>query len=263
MVKHFLEEGKIEPRWHPRSRPSIAEGEATGRAITLAGVVGCPLYIVHLTCREALEKVVTARTAGQAVYAETCPQYLLLDDTVYDEPDFGGAKYVMSPPIRPKGHQDVLWGGLRSGQIQVVATDHAPFNFKGQKEMGRESFAKIPNGAPILEHRLELLYSYGVGGGRIDLHRFVDAVATAPARIYGLFPRKGTIAVGSDADLVIWNPEEKRTISAATHHMRVDYSTFEGFAIHGVAETVVAGGRIVCVDGNYVGEAGRGQYLKR
>jgi dihydropyrimidinase len=262
-VQKALAEGKTAPIYHALTRPTTAEGEAVNRAIALAQMAGAPVYIVHLSSADALEKVSEARDRGIPAFAETCPQYLLLSIEDLDRPNFEGAKYVFTPPLREKWHQEKLWDGLKRNTLQVVSTDHCPFCFKEQKEMGRESFAKIPNGGPGVENRLQLLYHYGVNLKRISLNRWVEIVSAAPAKMFGLYPRKGTIAIGSDADLVLWNPNAELTISAHTHHMRVDYSMFEGFKVKGNAETVLSRGEIVMEKGQYFGKAGRGKYVKR
>jgi dihydropyrimidinase len=259
----FAKEGKIEPRYHALSRPSALEGEATNRIATLAGISGVPIYVVHVTCREAAEAVSRAREKGWPVHGETCPQYLLLEDSVYDKPEFEGAAYVIAPPIRPQGHQQVLWSALAEGTLEAVGTDHCPFHFEGQKELGRDDFRLIPGGAAGVEHRLTLLYSYGVAKGVIDRHRFVDLVSTRPARFFGLYPRKGAIAVGSDADLVVWDPEATGTISARTHHHRCDRSIFEGFELEGLPSTVIAAGQVRYQDGDLQVERGAGRFLPR
>ena len=259
----LMAEGHSAPKYHARSRPAPLEGEATARAIMLARMTREPLYVVHVTCVQALNAIAEARGRGQAVYGETCPQYLLLDDSVYDQPDFAGAAYVMSPPIRPKGHQEPLWAALRSGLLQVVATDHCPFNQAGQKEMGKDDFRLIPNGAAGIQHRLALLYTYGVLEGRLDLNQFVDLTSTRAAKLFGLYPRKGSLTVGADADIVVWDPAASGTISASTHHHRCDRNIFEGFATKGAPSTVVAGGRIQFQDGDLRVERGAGRYLKR
>ena len=263
LQKKFLEQGLTDPKYHALSRPSPVEGEATNRAITLARLTGTPLYIVHLTCEEALEAVNRARLQGQVVLAETCSQYLLLDDSVYEKPNFEGAAYVMSPPIRPKGHQDKLWAGIAAGLIQVVATDHCPFNQVGQKDMGKDDFTKIPNGAAGIEHRLGLLWTYGVLEGRLDIHKFVDVFATQPAKIFGLYPRKGSIVPGGDADLVIFDPNGESTISAKTHHHACDRNIFEGFKLKGKPSHVIVNGRVQFKDGQLDVERGAGRYLPR
>ncbi len=263
LQQRLIAEGKTEPYYHAVSRPSYVEGEATRRAIVLARVAEQKLYVVHMTCREALEAVTEAKLSGQEVYAETCPQYLLLDDEVYRKPGFEGAAYVMSPPIRPKGHQDALWGGIRAGVFDTVGTDHCPFNQKAQKEMGRGDFTKIPNGAAGVENRFQLLYTYGVKTGRMDLHRFVDLVATGPANIFGLYPRKGSIVVGADADVVIYDPEGDSTVSAERHHQRCDRNIFEGFRLKGKIARVVVGGRVAFADGKLDVERGAGRFVRR
>ncbi len=259
----YFREGKVEPKYHALSRPPELEGEATGRALVLARLTGATAYIVHMTCRQAVTALATARAQGQRAYGETCPQYLVLDDSVYEKPDFESAAYVMSPPIRPLGHQDVLWSALGAGIVQTVGTDHCPFNQKDQKVMGRDDFRKIPNGGAGIEDRLSLLYSRGVLAGRIDLHQFVTLTSTAPAKIFGLYPRKGSLNVGADADVVVWDPTGTRTISAATHHHRCDRSLYEGFDVTGVPSTVLMNGKVVFRDGDLRVERGAGRFLKR
>src|ERR1700726_4265365 len=227
IVQQALAEGKRAPKYHALPRPTTAEAEPRGRAIALAEMAGAPVYVVHLSCNEALEKVREARDRGLPAYAETCPQYLYLSLEKMDAPGFEGAKYVFTPPLREKWHQEKLWQGLAQDTLQVVSTDHCPFCFKEQKELGRDDFTKIPNGGPGIEHRLSLIYTGGVHGKRFSPNRFVQLVSTAPAKLFGLYPRKGTIAIGSDADLVIFNAEQEETISAKTHHMRVDYSMLD------------------------------------
>jgi dihydropyrimidinase len=263
IVQQALAEGKRAPKYHALTRPTTAEAEATSRAIALAEMAGCPVYIVHLSCNDALEKVREARDRGLPAYAETCPQYLYLSLENMNAPGFEGAKYVFTPPLREKWHQEKLWHGLAHDTLQVVSTDHCPFCFKEQKELGIDDFTKIPNGGPGIEHRLSLIYTGGVHGRRFSPNRFVEVVATAPAKLFGLFPRKGTIAVGSDADLVIFDPNEEQVISAKTHHMRVDYSMFEGIQVKGVAKTVLSRGRAVIDAGKFVGRPGSGQFLRR
>ena len=263
MVKKALAEGKTAPKYHALTRPTKAEAEGVHRAIALADMAHAPVYIVHLSCDDALLEVTRARDEGIPAYAETCPQYLFLDDSVYDRPGFEGAKWVMTPAIRAKYNQDKLWRGLQYNDLQVISTDHCPFCFKEQKELGLNDFSKIPNGGPGVEHRMSLVYNGGVVGGRISVNRFVEITSTSAARIFGLFPRKGTIAVGSDADIVIFDPDEEMTISAATHHMNVDYSCYEGMKVRGVTKTVLSRGALVIEEGQYVGRAGQGQFLKR
>jgi dihydropyrimidinase len=263
IVQKALAEGKRAPKYHALTRPTTAEAEATSRAIALAEMAGAPVYIVHLSCNEALEKVREARDRGLPVYAETCPQYLYLSLENFDVPGFEGAKYVFTPPLREKWHQEKLWQGLALDTLQVVSTDHCPFCFKEQKELGKDDFTKIPNGGPGIEHRLSLIYTGGVHAKRFSANRFVELVSTAPAKLFGLYPRKGTIAVGSDADLVIFDPDEQQVISAKTHHMRVDYSMFEGIQITGVPKTVLSRGLAVIDSGKFVGRPGAGQFVRR
>jgi dihydropyrimidinase len=265
LVKEALRQGHTAPKYHALTRPTRAEGEATGRAIALAEMAGVPIYIVHLSCADALEKVKQARDMGLPAYAETCPQYLFLSHADYERDGFEGAKYVMSPPLREAWHQDVLWKGLRQNHLQVVSTDHCPFcmNEPPQKQLGKDDFSQIPNGAPGIETRLMLLWDGGVRTGRINVHRFVEIVATNPARIFGLWPRKGTIAVGSDGDLVVWDPDKSVTLSAATHHMRVDYNPYEGRTIVGAPAAVLSRGEVIVENGAFTGRPGRGQFIKR
>jgi len=265
LVKQALGRGETAPKYHALTRPSATEGEATGRAIALAEMAGAPIYIVHLSCAEALEKVRRARDMGLPTYAETCPQYLFLSYDDYEREGFEGAKFVMSPPLRETWHQDVLWKGLRSDDLQVVSTDHCPFRMNDpmQKPLGKDDFSKIPNGAPGIETRLLLLWDGGVRAGRIDVRRFVEIVATNPARMFGLWPRKGTIAVGSDGDLVVWDPDLQVTLSAETHHMRVDYNLYEGRVVTGAPVVVVSRGDVIVDHGTFTGAPGRGQFIKR
>ena len=263
IVQQALAEGKRAPKYHALTRPTTAEAEAVGRAIALAEMAGAPIYIVHLSCNDALEKIREARDRGLPVYAETCPQYLYLSLENMDAPGFEGAKYVFTPPLREKWNQEKLWNGLKHDHLQVVSTDHCPFCFKEQKEMGRDDFTKIPNGGPGVEHRMSLIYSGGVATGRFNVNRFVELVSTTPAKLFGLYPRKGTIAVGSDADLVIFDPHRKHTISAATHHMRVDYSMFEGIQVTGMPDVVLSRGRVVIESDKFLGRAGQGEFLRR
>jgi dihydropyrimidinase len=263
IVKKALAEGKTAPKYHALTRPTKAEAEGVHRAIALAEMAGSSVYIVHLSCDDSLQEVTRARDMGINAYAETCPQYLFLDYSVYEQPGFEGAKYVMTPPIREKWNQEKLWRGLKFNDLQVVATDHCPFCMKEQKELGKNDFSKIPNGGPGVENRMSLVFNGGVAEGRISLNRFVEITSTAAAKIFGLFPRKGTIAVGSDADIVIFDPDEEMTISAKTHHMNVDYSCYEGWKVRGVTKTVLSRGELVIEEGKYVGKPGNGQFLKR
>jgi dihydropyrimidinase len=263
LVKKALAEGKTAPKYHALTRPARAEGEATHRAIALAEMADVPIYIVHLSASEALEMVTEARDRGLPAFAETCPQYLFLSYDNYEEPAFEGAKYVMSPPLRPKETQERLWRGLAFNDLQAISTDHCPFCMKEQKTLGKNDFSKIPNGAPGIETRMSLVYDGGVRTGRISLNRFVELTSTSPAKIFGLFPRKGTIAPGSDADIVIFDPEKKVRLSQKTLHMKVDYNPYEGREVVGVSDTVISRGRIVIDGGKFVGRAGSGSFIKR
>ena len=263
LVARALAEGKTAPVYHALTRPPGTEAEAVHRAIALAEIAGAPVYIVHLSCEDALNQVREARDRGVPAFAETCPQYLLLSIDDLARPGFEGAKYVLTPPLRPKEHQPKLWDGLKDDHLQVVSTDHCPFCFQDQKILGKDDFTKIPNGGPGIENRMQLIYHHGVNAGKLTLNRFVEITSTAPARIFGMYPRKGEIAAGSDADLVIWDPEAPYTISATTHHMRVDYSIFEGFQVRGNARTVLSRGEVIVDGGRFLGSPGRGRYLKR
>lgn len=263
IVKQAIAEGKTAPKYHALTRPTKAEAEGVHRAIALAEIANTSVYIVHLSCDDALQEVTRARDMGVPVYAETCPQYLFLDYSVYEQPGFEGAKYVMTPPIREKWNQEKLWRGLQFNDLQVVSTDHCPFCFKEQKELGKDDFSKIPNGGPGVENRMSLVYNGGVASGRISVNRFVEIVSTNAAKIFGLFPKKGTIAVGSDADIVIFDPNEEFTISAKSHYMNVDYSCYEGWKVKGATKTVLSRGELVIDEGKYVGRTGYGSFLKR
>jgi len=262
LVREAVAAGHTAPMYHALSRPAILEGEATQRAITLATLAEAPLYIVHVSCAYSLHAVAAARSKGLPVWGETCPQYLYLNDSLYAAPGFEGARFVCTPPMRRDSDNDALWLGLQRHELSVVSTDHAPFNYHGQKELGLHDFTKIPNGLPGVEHRVVLLYD-AVRQGTLDISHFVDLVATMPAKLFGLFPRKGTIAPGSDADLVIFDPERKMTISAANQHQRVDYTPYEGMHMQGVPDTVLLRGRLIVQDGQYIGGQGGGQYLVR
>ncbi len=275
LVEQALRKGHTAPKYHARTRPPRLEAEATYRAICLAEVADVPVYIVHLSAAEALEQVTAARDRGLPAHAETCPQYLFLSYDNYEEPGFEGAKYVMSPPLRDRSKQDQLWRGLKFNDLQAVATDHCPFCMKDPKgalgpgvgsigkELGKDDFSKIPNGAPGIETRMVLMYDGGVAAGRISMNRFVEITSTAPAKIFGLFPRKGTIAVGSDADIVVLDPNREQTISVKTHHMRVDYNPYEGRRVRSVVETVLSRGEMVIEKEKLVAKPGRGRYIKR
>jgi dihydropyrimidinase len=261
--QELLAAGLTGPEQHYESRPPIVEAEGVHHLLTFAQLTGAHVYIVHLSCEEALREALAARLRGVHVSIETLIQYLLLDRTAAERGDFEGAKFVMSPPLREKSNQAVLWNALRSGLINTVATDHAPFDFKGQKELGRSDFTKIPNGIPALEDRVNLLYTQGVKTGRLDLQTFVDVASTNAARLFGLYPRKGTIQPGADADLVVYDPDYSGTISAARQTMNLDYSAFEGWPITGRPSVVTVRGEIAARDGQFVGRPERGQFLKR
>jgi dihydropyrimidinase len=263
LVQRALAEGKTAPKYHALTRPARAEAEATHRAIAMSEIADVPIYIVHLSAAEALEMVTEARDRGLPAFAETCPQYLFLSYDNYEEPEFNGAKYVMSPPLREKAKRDQLWRGLAFNDLQCISTDHCPFCMKEQKELGRNDFSKIPNGAPGIETRMSLVYDGGVREGRITLNRFVELTSTSPAKIFGLFPRKGTIAPGSDADIVVFDPNRTITLAAKTLHMKVDYNPYEGRRVTGATDTVLSRGRLVIEDGKFVGRAGSGSFLKR
>jgi len=266
IVKSALAEGKTGPKWHALTRPTRMEAEGVHRSIAIAEVADVPVYIVHLSSADALEQVVLARDRGAHVFAETCPQYLFLDHSYYEQEGFEGAKYVMTPPLREKWNQKELWRGLQMGDLMSISTDHCPFCFKEQKELGINDFSKIPNGGPGIENRMSLVFNGGVVEGRISLNRFVELTSTASAKMFGLFPKKGTIAVGSDADIVIFNPDRKETISvnnSVTHHMKVDYNAYEGFEVTGVSETVISRGKIIVENCEYLGKKRDGQFLKR
>ncbi len=263
LVQEALAKGDTAPRFHASTRPPITEAEATHRAIRMAEVAGAPVYFVHLSCTEALEEVQAARSRRNYVYAETCPHYLTLDNSMYDQEGFEGAKYVLTPPLRDKWHQEELWKGLRRNDLQVVSTDHCAFRFSDQKTLGVNDFSKIPNGGPGIENRLSLIYTNGVVSGLMDMNRLVEVFATTPAKLFGLFPRKGTIAVGSDADIVVFDPDAETVISAQTHHMNIDYNLYEGMTVKGVPEAVIANGRVLVEGGKYTGISAGGRFLKR
>ncbi|MCM3764705.1 dihydropyrimidinase [Neobacillus niacini] len=263
LTKKALAEGKTDPIYHALTRPPELEGEATGRAARFTGLANSQLYVVHVSCADAAEKIAEARAKGYDVWGETCPQYLVLDQSYLEKPNFEGAKYVWSPPLREKWNQQALWNALKSGQLQTLGSDQCSFDFKGQKDLGLEDFTKIPNGGPIIEDRLTILFSEGVKKGRISLNQFVDITSTRIAKLFGLFPKKGTIAVGADADLVIFDPNIERVISAETHHMAVDYNAFEGMKVTGEPVSVLVRGEYVVRDKQFVGKPGSGHYLKR
>ncbi len=263
IVKEAVAAGRREPIWHARTRPPETEGEATNRAIQLSRVAGSALYVVHVSCQESVEPIQLARDKGWNVHAETCTQYLFVDESMLEAPGFEGAKYVYTPPPRPKANQEVLWRALASDVLSVVSTDHCPFNFPEQKLMAGEDFSKIPNGGPGIENRLHMLYTFGVREGRISMNRFVELTSTNVARAFGLYPRKGTIAPGSDADIVVWDPEKRLTLSASTHHSNVNYNLFEGTEVVGAPETVLVRGQVIVDGDELVGKPGDGQFVKR
>ncbi|AKZ59076.1 D-hydantoinase [Streptomyces ambofaciens ATCC 23877] len=262
LVEQALARGETDPRYHGEVRKALLEAEATHRAIRLAQVAGAPLYVVHVSAQEAVAELTRARDEGLNVFGETCPQYLFLSTDNLAEPDFEGAKYVCSTPLRPREHQAALWRGLRTNDLQVVSTDHCPFCFSGQKELGRGDFSKIPNGMPGVEHRMDLLHQ-AVVDGHISRRRWIEIACATPARMFGLYPKKGTIAPGADADIVVYDPHAEQVVSAETHHMNVDYSAYEGKRITGRVETVLSRGEAVLTDREYTGRKGHGVYTPR
>ncbi|MYL18497.1 dihydropyrimidinase [Halobacillus litoralis] len=263
LVKKALDAGQTDPIYHALTRPPEVEGEATNRAAELTGLADSQLYVVHVTCEQAVSAIAAARKKGYNVIGETCPQYLVLDQSYLEKPDFEGAKYVWSPPLREKHHQEVLWNALKTGDLQTLGSDQCSFDFKGQKDLGRGDFTKIPNGGPIIEDRVSILFSEGVKKGRITLNEFVNITSTKIAKTFGLFPQKGTISVGADADLVIFDPDVERTISVETSHMAADYNPFEGMQVTGQTVSVLSRGEFVIKDQQFVGKIGSGRYLKR
>ncbi|MEP6976370.1 MAG: dihydropyrimidinase, partial [Spartobacteria bacterium] len=263
LQKKLLAEGKTGPEWHYWSRPPVVEAEGVHHLMTFAEMTGAHVYIVHLSCEESLREATRGAERGVHVWVETLIQYLLLDRTDAEKPNFEGMKAVMSPPLRDKKNQEVLWNGLRQGFVSTLATDHAPFDFTTKKNMGRDDFTKIPNGIPSLEDRINLYFTHGVKAGRIDLHQFVATASTNTAKLFGLFPRKGAIQLGSDADLVVYDPDYRGKISAQTHQMNLDYNSFEGFEIEGRPHVVTVRGKVAARDGKFVGEIGRGKFLQR
>lgn len=261
LVAKHKSEGKLSPLYHYLSQPEITEAEASERFVDMTSYTACPGYIVHLTCEGALNAVRNATRRNQKIFVETCIQYLILDASLYEK-DFEGAKWVMSPPLREKKDQATLWAGINQGLVQVVATDHCPFKWE-QKLMGKNDFSKIPNGHPAIENRMELLFSEGVNKGKITLNKYVEVACTNPAKIFGMFPQKGTIAVGSDADIVIFDPNQKHTLSAKTHHMNVDYSGYEGWEITGKVKTVLLRGKIAIDEDVCLIDKGYGKFIKR
>ena len=262
LATRLAETGQTAPRCHALSRPPLVEGEAANRALALAALIGAPVYLAHVTCRETLEAIAAARARGQRVVAETCPQYLALTDACLDGPGFEGARYVCAPPLRPAGHGDALWQALAAGELQIISTDHCPWNYQLEKQRGREDFRRIPAGLPGIETRIPLVYGLGVAAGRLSVERMASACAAEPARALGLYPRKGAIAVGSDADLAILDPAGTTTLGAARLHQRVDYCPFEGWQVPGRLVATVARGRVVAHEGSYVGQIGQGSVLR-
>jgi dihydropyrimidinase len=263
LVKQALAAGNTDPVWHARTRPPETEGEATNRAIQLARVAGCALYVVHVSCHEAVEPIMLAREKGWDVWGETCTQYFFVDETFLERPDFEGAKYVYTPPPRAKANQDVLWEAVRRDTLSAISTDHCAFTWGEQKAMGRDDFSKIPNGGPGLENRLHMIHHFGVREGRIGLNRMVELLCTNPAKLFGLYPRKGTIAVGADADLVVFDPEKRHVITASNQESRSDYNLYEGTEVVGDVETVLLRGNVIVDGGEVVAQPGIGQFVPR
>jgi dihydropyrimidinase len=264
IVQQTLAAGNTGPLYHALSRPPETEAEAVHRVVTIAELTGANLYIVHVSCEESMEEVKAARQRGLPVMGETCTQYLVLSiEDDMGKPGFEDAKYVFTPPLRKKKNQSPLWNALREDVLQVVSTDHCPFRFADQKTLGVGNFTKIPNGGPGIENRMQLTYHHGVNAGRMSIERFVEVTAEAPAKIFGMYPRKGVLAAGSDADILVWDPEANYTITAATQSMHTDYSIFEGFEVKGNARQVYARGECIVDGGRFVGQVGRGQYLRR
>jgi len=263
LVKKALAQGHTEPHWHALTRPPETEGEATNRAIQLARVAGAPLYVVHVSCKEAVEPIALARDKGWNVYGETCTQYFFVDYTFLERPNFEGAKYVYTPPPRDKANQDVLWNAVRTDVLSAISTDHCAFNWNGQKTLGKDDFSKIPNGGPGLENRLQMIHHFGVRAGRISLNRMVELLATNPAKLFGLYPRKGTLAVGSDADIVIFDPDKTVTISAKTHHSKIDYNLYEGTQVEGSPDVVLLRGNVIVEGDELLAKPGSGQFIRR
>src|SRR3954449_279320 len=263
LVKKALAEGHTEPHWHALTRPPETEGEATNRAIQLSHVAGSPLYVVHVSCAEAVEPIQLAREKGWDVWGETCTQYFFIDYTFLERPDFEGGKYVYTPPPRDKPNQELLWNAVRTDTLSAISTDHCAFLWDGQKTIGRDDFSKIPNGGPGLENRVKMIQEFGVRQGRITLNRMVELLSANPAKLFGLYPRKGTVTVGSDADLVVFDPEKRVTVSASTHHSKADYNLYEGTQVTGAPEIVLLRGRVLVESDELVASPGVGQFVKR
>src|SRR4051812_22934672 len=262
MIDNLIAAKKVDQKYHAESRPPVMQADGVARALRVGEVAGAPVFIVHVSCEAAMNEIVRSRDEGHASFGETCTQYLFLDETCYDKPNFEGAKYVFTPPLVGRENIEPLWKGLKLGYLQEVSTDHCPFNFKGQKELGRGDFRKIPNGGPGVEDRLSLVFDGAMKRG-FSLNKWVDITSTASAKMFGMFPKKGTIAVGSDADIVIFDPNVERTISAKTHHMNCDYSLFEGWQIRGNPDIVLSRGKVIVESNQYKGRAGDGKFLKR
>ncbi|MFL6018688.1 MAG: dihydropyrimidinase [Gaiellaceae bacterium] len=263
LVKRALADGHTEPHWHALTRPPETEGEATNRAIQLARVAGAPLYVVHVSCAESVEPIRIARDKGWDVWGETCTQYFFVDYTFLERPNFEGAKFVYTPPPRDKANQDVLWNAVRTDVLSAISTDHCAFKWDGQKTLGKDDFSKIPNGGPGIENRLQMIHHFGVRSGRISLNRMVELLATNPAKLFGLYPRKGTLAVGSDGDVVVFDPEKRVTLSAKTHHSNVDYNLFEGTEVQGSPDVVLLRGNVLVENDELVARPGIGEFIKR
>jgi dihydropyrimidinase len=262
MIQNLVAAGKLEPKYHPMSRPPVMEADGVYRALHVAELAKAPVFIVHVSTADGAEEIRRARAKGNRAFGETCTQYLFFDDSKYDQPNFEGAKYVFTPPLRPAENIEPLWNALKLGYLQEVSTDHCPFNFKGQKELGRSSFTKIPNGGPGVEDRLAMVYHGAMQHG-FSLNKWVEITSTASAKMFGLYPQKGTIAIGSDADIVIFDPDKEQIRSAKTHHQNCDYNLFEGMRIKGVVETVMSRGKTIIENGQYTGKPGDGKFLKR
>jgi dihydropyrimidinase len=263
IVKRAVAEGKTAPIWHARTRPMETEAEATNRAVQLARIAGAPLYVVHVSCQPAVEPIALAREKGWNVHGETCTQYLFVDESALDQPGFEGGKYIYTPPPRPKEHQEHLWKALGQDVLSVVSTDHCPFKWPEQKGINGQEFQVVPNGGPGIENRLHMLWNFGVREGRISANRFVELTSTNVAKLFGLYPRKGTIAPGADADIVVWDPEKRLTISASTHHSNVNYNLFEGTEVVGAPDTVLVRGQVIVENDELVAQPGAGRFVKR
>jgi dihydropyrimidinase len=263
LIHELLDAGKTDPIYHALSRPPELEGEATNRAIQLARIAGAALYVVHVSCAESIEPIAIAREKGWNIWGETCTQYFFIDQTFLERPDFEGAKYVYTPPPRDKANQELLWNAVRTNVLQAVSTDHCAYLFDGQKSEGRNDFSQIPNGGPGLENRLQMIHHFGVREGRITLNRMVELLATNPAKLFGLYPKKGTLAVGSDADIVVFDPEKQVTISAATHHSKSDYNLFEGTRVTGSPDVVLLRGNVIVENDELLAQPGSGQFIRR